>query len=73
MHFRSEQEKLPKFQVLDELSTVQYQVTVANTGSRSGAVVVLAYITYSVCVVFNFYIIMVMSMIRILTPVSVRA
>ncbi|XP_065885416.1 uncharacterized protein [Dysidea avara] len=43
----SELEKLPKFQVLDELSTVQYQVTVTNTGSKSGAVAVLAYMTYS--------------------------
>ena len=59
-HNRSEQEQLPKFQVLDELSTLQYQVTVTNTGSRSGAVVVLAYMTYSVCGVFNFYIVMLM-------------
>ncbi|XP_065885424.1 uncharacterized protein [Dysidea avara] len=44
----SEWEKLPpKFQVLNELSTVQYQVTVTNTGSKSGAVAVLAYMTYS--------------------------
>ncbi|XP_065884016.1 uncharacterized protein [Dysidea avara] len=44
----SELEKLPpQLQVLDELSTVQYQVTVTNTGSRSGTVAVLAYMTYS--------------------------
>jgi len=66
-NFRSQLEKLPpKFQVLDELSTVQYQVTVTNTGSRSGAIAVLAYMTYSVCVVFNFYIIMLISLIRML-------
>ena len=66
--FRSEWEKLPpKFQVLNELSTVQYQVTVTNTGSKSGAVAVLAYMTYSVCLLFNFYIIMLMSLIRMLT------
>ncbi|XP_065885783.1 uncharacterized protein [Dysidea avara] len=43
----SEWEKLPKFQMLDELSSVQYQVSVTNTGSRSGAIAVLAYMTYS--------------------------
>ncbi|XP_065885422.1 uncharacterized protein [Dysidea avara] len=44
----TEYEKLPlKFQVLDELSTVQYQVTVTNTGSKSGGIAVLAYMTYS--------------------------
>ena len=64
---RSELEKLPpQLQVLDELSTVQYQVTVTNTGSRSGTVAVLAYMTYSVCLVFNFYIIMLISLIRML-------
>jgi len=48
--------------MLDELSTaiMQYLITVTNTGSRSGEVAVLAYMTYSVCVVFNFYIIMLM-------------
>ena len=54
--FRTEYEKLPlKFQVLDELSTVQYQVTVTNTGSKSGGIAVLAYMTYSVCLVLNSY------------------
>ena len=51
--------------MLDELSTaiMQYLITVTNTGSKSGEVAVLAYMTYSVCVVFNFYIIMLMSLI----------
>ena len=47
---RSNWEELPKYQTLDELDTVNYQVTVTNTGSRSGAIAVLAYMTFSVCV-----------------------
>ena len=46
--YRSNWEELPKYQALDELSTVNYQVTVTNTGSRSGATAVLAYMTFSV-------------------------
>ena len=46
---RSNWEMLPKHQALDELSTVNYQVTVTNTGSRSGAIAVLAYMTFNVC------------------------
>ena len=45
---RSNWEELPKHQTLDELDTVNYQVTVTNTGSRSGAIAVLAYMTFSV-------------------------
>ena len=48
--YRSNWEELPKHQTLDELDTVNYQVTVTNTGSRSGAIAVLAYITFSVSV-----------------------
>ena len=47
--YRSNWEELPKYQTLDELSTVNYQVTVTNTGSRSGAIAVLAYMTFTVC------------------------
>ena len=66
--FRSEWEKLPpKFQVLNKLSTVQYQVTVTNTGSKSGGIAVLAYMTYSVCLALTLiYIIMLISLIRML-------
>ena len=45
---RSNWQGLPKHQTLDELDTVNYQVTVTNTGSRSGAIAVLAYMTFSV-------------------------
>ena len=47
--YRSNWEELPKYQALDELSTINYQVTVTNTGSRSGAIAVLAYMTFTVC------------------------
>ena len=46
--YRSNWEELPKHQTLDELDTVNYQVTVTNTGSRSGAIAVLAYMTFNV-------------------------
>ena len=46
--YRSNWEELPKHQTLDELDTVNYQVTVTNTGSRSGAIAILAYMTFSV-------------------------
>ena len=49
MPYRSNWEELPKYQTLDKLSAVNYQVTVTNTGSRSGAIAVLAYMTFTVC------------------------
>ena len=49
--YRSNWEELPKHQTLDELDTVNYQVTVTNTGSRSGAIAILAYMTFSVSII----------------------
>ena len=50
--YRSNWEELPKRQTLDELDTVTYQITVTNTGNRSGAIAVLAFMTFSVSLLY---------------------